>query len=393
MDLIKKERLLSLDVMRGITIAAMILVNNPGNWSSIYAPLRHAPWHGMTPTDLIYPFFMFIMGVSMSFSLPKYRDGLTGEAFAKILRRSLSIFAVGMALQWFSSLGHGLSSYLLGRSAPETTLWQVLFPLKTFRILGVLQGLALAYFFGSVIVLALRWKHILWVAGGILGTYVVMLHLGNGYELAENNIIAVIDRAVLGAAHLYQDRLPDGARIAFEPEGLLSTLPRIAHVILGVFVGKLISEVKDNKERIRKIFIFGTILLFSGLLLQYGDPLNKKIWSSSFTLASCGFASLFLALMIWIIDIRERRSWCGFFEVFGVNPLFLYVVAWVVSVLLGLNIRFGEKVAGIKGLLYSDVLRPLLADYAASLAHALIFVGIAWIFGYLLYRKKIYIKL
>lgn len=379
--------------MRGITIAAMILVNNPGSWATVYAPLKHAAWHGMTPTDLIYPFFMFIMGVSMSFSLLKYDRGLTGAAFMKILRRSVAIFAVGAALQWCSYLGTGLSSWLLGRAPEGTTVWDVLLPLENFRIMGVLQGLAVAYFFGATIVLALRWKHILWVGGALLGVYVVIMHLGNGYELAESNIIAVVDRFVLGANHLYKMPAADGVRIAFEPEGLLSNLPRIAHVIFGVWVGSVISRFNDNGERIGQMFIFGTITLFSGLLLQYGDPINKAIWSSSFTLASCGFAALFLALLIWIIDISKRAAWCPPFEAFGVNPLFLYVVGWVGSVLLGFSFSCGERVMSVKGFLYSSVLQPVFGDYGGSLAYPLLFVGLVWLSGYWLYRRRIYIKL
>lgn len=391
--MIKKERLLALDVMRGITIAAMILVNNPGNWSAVYAPLRHVPWHGMTPTDLIYPFFMFIMGVSMSFSLLRYPDGLTAEAFGRILKRSLSIFAVGIGLHWISRLGSGIPAYLLGRSPEGTTIWQVIFPTADFRTMGVLQGLALAYLFGSVIVLAMRWKHILWAAGGILAAYWAILHTGNGYEMSENNIVSIFDRAVLGARHMYHETLADGTRIAFEPEGLLSTLPRIAHVIFGVFVGRIIAQNSDMNLKINRLFVFGTILLFAGLLWQYGDPINKKLWTASFTLTSCGLGTLLLALLIRIIDVGGCKKWSMPMESFGINPLFLYVSAWVASVLLRVDFRAGERVTNIKALLYNDLLRPLFGDYGGSLAYALIFVAGIWGLGYILYRKRIYIKL
>ena len=379
--------------MRGITIAGMLLVNNPGSWTHVYAPLRHADWFGITPTDLVFPFFMFIMGVSMQFSLMKYDDGLTGSAFWKIARRGILIFVVGAALQWFSCFCEGISWLIEGRGGEGVTFSGIAFPWKTFRIMGVLQALGIAYFFGALIFLTVRGKHLLWIAGAILVLYIVILQLGNGYELSRDNIIAVIDRAVLGESHLYQARLADGTRIGFEPEALLSTLPRIAHVLLGVYVGRIITSLKNNTERIERIFVFGTIILFIGLLLQWGDPLNKKIWSSSYTLVTCGFASLLLALLIWIIDIKKRVAWSRFFEVYGINPLFLYVVGWVLSVLFRISIPSGTGTTSIKGFLYGDVFQPLLGNELGSLAYAVFFVVVAWVFGYVLYRKKIYIKL
>ncbi|GHU99544.1 membrane protein [Bacteroidia bacterium] len=391
----QKQRLLSLDVMRGITIGAMILVNNPGSWSSIYAPLRHADWIGMTPTDLIYPFFMFIMGVSMFFSLGRFDDGLRGGIFLRILKRSAAIFALGLALQWCSYIGQGLSASLTGRIAEGESVWSMIFPLGRFRIMGVFQGLALAYLFGATLCVALRWhwRRILWIAGAILLFYIVLLHVGHGYELGEHNILAVVDRAVLGEPHLYRQALLDGTRIGFEPEGLLSSLPRTVHVALGAFVGWLIVGRKEKTESMSAIFIFGTIVLLAGLLLQYGDPLNKKIWSASFTLTSCGLASMALALLLWIIDIRGSRSWSRPFEVFGVNPLFLYCVGWLLSVVLNFGFLWNEGTASLKGLLCGEVLTPLLGDYGGSLACALAIVATVWMTGYVLYRKKIYIKL
>lgn len=388
-----RERVLALDVMRGITIAAMILVNNPASWGIAYEPLRHVPWHGMTPTDFIYPFFMFIMGISSYFSLSKYQEGMNGAVFTKILRRSIVIFAIGVGLQAISYFGYGTSNYLLGNSDPQSGYLDVILPLERFRIMGVLQGLAVAYFFGAVLVLFVRFKYLLCIAGTMLLAYVVILTLGNGYELASDNIIAVIDRAILGEQHLYIERLADGTKVAFEPEALLSSIPRIAQVILGIYVGRLLTTCKDHLERINRLFIFGTILLFAGMLLQYGDPVNKKIWSTSFTLVTTGFGSLLLALLIWIIDIRKHARWSAPFESFGVNPLFLYVLAWVGSVLFGVNFRFGGTVTSIKGFLFRECIQPYAGDAFGSLIYSLLFVSLIWLFGYILYRNKIYIKI
>lgn len=381
----KSERLLSLDVMRGMTIAAMILVNNPAVWGKAYAPLQHAFWYGMTPTDLIYPFFVFIMGVSAFFSLSKRYEGAGREAFSRILRRSAVIFGVGLLLQEISYFGYGTANFLSGQTPADATWCETVFPFRTFRIMGVLQGLALVYLFGSAALLCLRFRHLIVAAGGLLILYLVLLQTGNGYSLSADNIIAVVDRAVLGESHLYREWLPDGSRLAFEPEGLLSTLPRIAQFLLGCAAGRILLAKEDAPMRFGRLFAFGTALLFTGLLLQYGDPLNKKIWSSSFALATSGFASLLLGLLCWVIDLHKQVRWTGFFRVFGVNPLFLYVAAWVLSVTLG--------ALSIKSWFYTTLIDPLFGDASGSLVYSLCFILLVWSLGLVLYRRKIYIKI
>ena len=383
--MMKSERLLSLDFMRGMTIAAMILVNNPAVWGKAYAPLQHAFWHGMTPTDLIYPFFVFIMGVSAFFSLSKRYEGAGREVFSRILRRSAVIFGVGLLLQEISYFGYGTANFLSGQTSADATWFETVFPFRTFRIMGVLQGLALVYLFGSAALLCLRFRHLIVAAGGLLILYLVLLQTGNGYSLAADNIIAVVDRAVLGESHLYREWLPDGSRLAFEPEGLLSTLPRITQFLLGCAAGRILLAKEDAPMRFGRLFAFGTALLFTGLLLQYGDPLNKKIWSSSFALATSGFASLLLGLLCWVIDLHKQVWWTGFFRVFGVNPLFLYVAAWVLSVTLG--------ALSIKSWFYTTLIDPLFGDASGSLVYSLCFILLVWSLGLVLYRRKIYIKI
>jgi predicted acyltransferase len=193
---------------------------------------------------------------------------------------------------------------------------------------------------------------------------------------------------------MYKDTMADGTRIPFDPEGILSTLPCIAHVLIGFWAGKLISETKNLGEKIQQLFIFGTILLFLGFLMDYGFGINKKIWSSSFVLATCGLASLFLALLIWIIDIKGQKRWSIFFESFGVNPMFVYVLGAVLSILVG-NVSFsyyGEWIS-IKSYIYKYLLQPVFGDYPGSLIFALVFVTVCWFVGHILYKKKIYIKL
>lgn len=253
----QSNRLLALDVIRGITIAGMILVNNPGSWQSVYAPLKHAQWNGLTPTDLVFPFFMFIMGVAIHFSLRKF-EKLDAAVSMKIIRRTVALFVVGIALDCFSKLCYGT------------------FSLETLRILGVMQRLALAYAGGAFLAIIVPKKYYLGVAGGILLIYVGLLQGFNGYIHSADNLIAMIDVKLLGAGHLIKEAA-DGGSFAFEPEGLLSTIPCWAHVLLGAYVGSLITNTGENRERVRKIALFGTILLFAGFLLQYLDPINKKV--------------------------------------------------------------------------------------------------------------------
>ena len=382
----QSSRLLSLDILRGITIAGMILVNNPGSWSSVYAPLRHADWHGLTPTDLVFPFFMFIMGVSTFMSLRKFNFDPSQKVVWKIIRRTVLIFVIGLALGWLGQFIRGLAN--------GENLEQAAMHFDTLRILGVLQRLALAYGFAALIALIVKHKHLVWVIVAILVGYFLILAFGNGFEKSESNIISIIDKAVLGINHMYKDTDAAGNRIALDPEGLLSTLPSIAHVLIGFLFGKLIVENKDNHIRVEKLLIWGTILAFAGLLLQYGCPINKKIWSSTFVLTTTGFAAQLLGLLIWIIDINGKQKWSRFFHAFGVNPLIVYVFAGVLANLFGnINIPYAGESISIKGYIYSVLLQPWAGNHFGSLLYALIFVTICWAFGYILYKKNIYIKI
>lgn len=361
------QRFLALDVMRGITIAGMILVNDPGSWSHIYAPLRHADWNGLTPTDLVFPFFMFIMGISTYFSLQKYTFRPDVVSLRKILKRTLLIFLVGLALNLF------VQQYFNPGSS-----------LNELRILGVMQRLALAYGAASLLLLVVPHRYLLHLALGILLFYGILLYATHSTELSPDSILVWVDKALLGESHLYKEILPDGSRIAFDPEGLMGCVSSTAHVLIGCYAGRYIARNKRNPEQIiRMLFLLGTMLLFSGLLLSYACPLNKKIWSSTFVLATCGFGSLLLALLIWNIDINGHKRWTRFFEIFGINPLYLYVQSAFFSVLL----------SGVQPYVYQYALSPVFGSYGGSLAWAVLFVVLNWIPGYWLYRKHIYIKL
>lgn len=386
----RPQRLLALDILRGITIAGMLLVNNPGSWGHIYAPLEHAPWHGLTPTDLVFPFFMFIMGVSTYFSLKKFDFKFSAHAGIKILRRTIVIFFIGLFIAWTSLSLRGISN--------DMPLSEALFNFEHLRILGVMPRLALCYGIGSVLALAFSRRRLPWVVALIIIAYGIILLAGNGLEFSDSNVISRVDHAVLGENHMYHDTI-NGVELAFDPEGLLSTLPAIAHMLIGFLCGGMILAVKDNTKRINQLFIVGTILTFLGFLLSYGMPINKKIWSPTFVLTTCGLAASFLGLLIWIIDIKGYKRWCRFFEVYGINPLFLYVFGSLLSIVLTFTkVPYSgaeDGVISVKGWLYNAVLTPACGgdQTLSSLCFALMFVIFVWAVGLILYRNKIYIKI
>ncbi|PVZ82141.1 DUF5009 domain-containing protein [Serratia sp. S1B] len=383
------RRLLSLDVLRGMTIAGMILVNNPGSWSYVYTPLNHAPWNGLTPTDLVFPFFMFIMGISTYISLQKSQFSLDSSNIVKILTRTLVIFMIGLLIAWFALFLR--TSYKLTSEGIE--FWQRMGPslwnFEHIRILGVMQRLAICYAVTAMTALLVNHKYIPYIIVSLLLGYFVILLAGNGFEQSEQNIVSRLDQAVLGVNHMYKD-----AGLAIDPEGLLSTLPAIAHVLLGFYCGKILSQVQDIQQKVQMLFIIGTTLTFIGFLLSYGCPINKKIWSPTFVLVTCGLAASLLALLMWIIDIQGKTTWSRAFESFGINPLFIYVNAAFLSLLLN-TIPFGhyDSLSTIHLFVYEGMLRPLLGDYLSSLAYALLFLGINGAISSVLYRRQIYIKI
>ena len=381
------QRILALDILRGITIAGMILVNNPGMWGKIYAPLEHAQWNGLTPTDLVFPFFMFIMGISTFISLRKYNFEASGSAIRKILKRTILLYLVGLGIAWYSLTMRNFNSEELTGLPFFQRLGQSMWNFDEIRILGVIPRLAICYGAASIIALTMKHKYIPYLIAVLLIGYFILLLAGNGFAYDRTNILSIVDYKILGEAHMYNDN-------GIEPEGILSTIPAIAHVLLGFYIGKIMMETKDIHEKIERLFIFGAILTFCGFLLSYGCPINKKIWSPTFVLTTCGLGSTLLALLIWIIDVKGQKKWSRFFEAFGINPLFMYVLGAVLSIIIGnIMVYAGGKTISLKGYIYNNLLQPVFGDYPASLVYALLFVGFNWIFGYYLYKKKIYIKL
>ncbi|WP_353334483.1 acyltransferase family protein [Bacteroides sedimenti] len=359
----QSKRLLSLDVLRGITIAGMILVNNAGACGFPYEPLRHAKWDGFTPADLVFPMFMFLMGISTYISLRKY-DFQWKPAIRKIVKRAGLLFLIGVAMKWF-----------IGSCESGT-----LIDLDHLRIMGVMQRLGICYGVTAIMALFIPHKRFLPVAILLLTGYFILQIVGNGFEKSADNIIAIVDSAILGNDHMYLQ-----GKQFVDPEGLLSSIPAIAQVMIGFVCGKIIVNMKDNQQRMLNFFLMGTCLLFAGFLLSYACPLNKRLWSPSFVLVTCGVAALSLAAMVYVIDVKQHKKWFSFFEVFGANPLLLYVVGYI----------FGElfRLWKVNLFMFDTFLNPMFGDYFGSFMYAVLFLFLNWILGYILFRKRIYIKL
>ncbi len=361
-----KKRILSLDVFRGMTIILMIIVNNPAVWGRQFPILQHAEWHGMTPTDLVFPFFVFIMGMSAMISLSRRasKDSM-GVQMGQIFKRAILLFLVGVVLQIISGLFSGAINW------------------ERFRILGVLQALALCYLFGALVILGLRFRHLTLCAAILLLSWWLIQILGNGFELSKDNVINIVDRALLGESHLYRE-----GGIRFDPESLLTTIPRIAQFLLGAAAGSFLLNNREDKDRQRLLLILGAVVLITGLAISPVCPLNKKVWTSSFALVTSGIACLAFVGLYWIIDNKKKTGWTAFFRVFGMNSLFLYCVAWVMSSLMGLPVAG----CGLCPRIFS-FFEPLLGAALASLVYSLIFVAIVWLVAKLMDKLKIYVKL
>jgi len=363
---VKTGRLLSLDVFRGMTIAFMIIVNTPGTWSHVFAPLRHAKWHGCTPTDLVFPSFLFIAGVAVYYSLKKYNFEFSGSSLFRILRRVALIFAAGLFLNIFPHFDRDYS---------------------TLRILGVLQRIALAYGLGAIIVLLVK-RNYIWIVTAVilLGYWALLYFLGGSdpYSL-EGNLATRVDAAILGANHLYK-----GFGVPFDPEGLVSTIPAVGTVLLGFMAGNLIGSFGTSWKTVGYLAAIGAALVAAGLVWGQFFPINKPIWTSSYVLYAGGIGMILLSLLFMIIDIWGLRGWTGFFNTFGTNPMFTYLLAGIWTKTM-LAVKIGEVT--LYNWIFTHLCSPLFAEQKiASLMFALIQVCIIWAFGYILYRRKIILR-
>jgi len=388
-----KQRFYSLDIFRGATVAFMILVNNPGDWEHIFAPLEHAPWHGCTPTDLVFPFFLFAVGNAMAFVFEKMQTAGDSFFLKKVFTRAILIFGIGLSLNWFPFVkwdgDHLAFKYWVSPSSPESGI----------RILGVLQRIALCYFFASLIIHYLKIRAAIVLSCFLLlGYWFLCLLLGNTADpFSMSGYFGLqVDKSVLGIAHMYK-----GEGVPFDPEGLASTLPAIVQVIAGYLVSHYILRKGKTYEMLACLFTAGCLLLFAGYCWDMLFPINKKIWTSSFVVYTSGMATIVLAVLMYIVEFRQLRgAWCRFFEAFGKNPLFVFVLSGLIPRLLGL-IRWNvvTDAAGKTSYdsplpwFYQHVCMPVTSNLKiSSLLYALITVTFYWLIAYWLDRKEIYIK-
>lgn len=360
-----KQRLLSLDVLRGLTVACMILVNN--GWGQSFAPLGHVKWNGMTPCDLVFPFFLFMVGVSIYLSLSRHA-GEPGMV-RKIIKRTIILFAIGVALHAWDMLIWGDAASIPGH----------------LRIWGVLQRIALSYCFASLFFNYFHGKYLWRTIIGLLVIYGIILIVGNGYsENADENLLARVDRALFGN-HLYQKAL-DG-RSPVDPEGLVGVIAGVAHALLGVACGRAIMRSKETGERILNVLVISTTIGIVGYLLTFGFPLNKRIWSPSYTLVTCSLAAGALGLLTYVIDMKGHNRWCRIFQAFGMNAFFVYVVSEMIPSVFG-KLGISEAIHSFWFVIWGGVMPELV-----SLFYALTYVALMALLAWVLFRKNLYIKI
>jgi predicted acyltransferase len=365
-------RLVSLDVFRGISIAGMVLVNNPGTWSHIYWPLEHAAWHGWTPTDLIFPFFLFIVGVAVPLAFARRIEQGTArrKLYLQIIKRTVIIFLLGEFLAGFPY-----------------------FHLSTIRIPGVLQRIAVCYLFASIIFLATkaRMQVVITIALTVIYWLAMTRLHAPGYAVGdlskEGSVASYIDRWVFGP-HIWKQG------IVYDPEGLLSTIPAIATTLLGVLTGQWLRTERDKQEKLNGMFVAGAVCIVVGWCWNAFFPINKSLWTSSYVFFTGGLALELLALCYWLIDLKGYRRWAKPFVVFGVNAIALFVGTGLMAKLMGLiKLPWGEKQISLQGWIFNKFFLSWASPINASLAYAIVFLllwlGLMWI----LYARKLFIRI
>jgi predicted acyltransferase len=401
------DRYFSLDVFRGATVALMILVNNPGTWSGIFDPLEHASWHGLTPTDLVFPFFLFAVGNSMAFVLPRLRDQGDDAFWKKVIKRTLLIFLIGTFINWFPFV-HRVDDQLIFRG------WEWITPggeIAGIRVMGTLQRIALCYFFAAITVYYMKPAMAGVFGFGILLLYWIWCLLMNPSDPYSFTgwFGREVDLNVFGAAHVYR-----GDGIPFENEGLVSTIPAIVQVIFGFIVG---DHIRKNGIRIPKVpgavrratvhgktlwvlLAWAAVLVLAGSLWSLEFPINKKIQSSSFVIVTTGLAILVLSSVIYFVEIKHQRGWwTKFFDVFGKNALFIYALSELLPRFVRLiRIPFSDEngkqlFTNPFSWFYQNVCAEIPGrTEIGSLVYAICIVFLYWAIGYWMHKKKIYIR-
>ncbi len=362
-------RNMALDVMRGIAIAAMILVNNPGSWSYVWTPLGHSNWHGYTPTDLVFPFFLFITGSALFFALRRFNYEPSKEVLIKVARRTLIIFGIGLLLHAY----------------PFTK------PLEELRIMGVLQRIAVTYGIATIAVLYLSTRGIIIFSLVLLfGYWALLFFVGSNdpYSL-EGNVVAQVDLAILGASHMWA-----GKGIPFDPEGILSSLPAIVSVTSGYLATKYISSLPSDCEKVKKMLVYGAALIVIGHIWGLVFPINKSLWTSSYVVVTVGWSLFTLGGLIYICDTPIGKKITEPFCIYGTNPLFIYAFSsiwlmayWVYTVPVNGEDKYIGQI--INEFFFSIISNNYLASHSFALFHVVVF----WVISWILYKKKIFIKI
>jgi predicted acyltransferase len=368
------QRFLALDVLRGMTICFMIIVNTPGG--PAYAPLNHAAWNGFTPTDLVFPTFMFVVGNAMSFSMKKWESFPDGKVIGKIFKRALLIFLLGYLMYWFPFVHWNAQQQL------------ELNPFSHTRIMGVLQRIALGYLFASLMIRYLKPATVYRLSVIFLFLYWFLLLIfgdsNDPYNIL-TNAGTRLDLWLFGPNHLYH-----GEGVAFDPEGVLSTLPAIANVTFGYAAGRWVQEKGKTFEGLTKLLLAGVISVVLALSWDWFFPVNKKLWTGSFVLLTVGIDCILLAGLIYIIDFLQRRKWTYFFEVFGKNPLFIYLLSELGVTLLWF-FPVGSNRQPLYRWLYQNIYKHA-GVYFGSFLFAISIMLCCWLVGYILDKRKIFVR-
>ncbi len=369
------QRFTALDVFRGMTICFMIIVNTPGNDEAAFAPLHHARWNGFTPTDLVFPSFMFAVGNAMSFVMRRWATYPPGKVLGKIFKRSLIIFLLGYLMYWFPFVHKDDTGHIVFNQIGET------------RIFGVLQRIALGYLFASLMIYFFKIRTTVIISILILIAYwPVMMYFGDGADPldAHTNAVLKLDTWLIGTNHLYR-----GEGFPFDPEGFLSTFPAIANVVAGYVVGKYVQEKGKTYEGLTKIMLWGFVLLVIAHFWNYQFPINKKLWTSSFVLQTVGLDCLILSGVIYLIDFAHKKGrWTAFFETVGKNPLPVYLLSELLPIVFWLIPIGGES---LWGWMYANIF-SYATPALGSLLQSIFYMLICWSFGYFLDKKKLYLR-
>ena len=369
---INKTRYQALDVLRGMTVCFMIIVNSAGSGAEPYALLEHAEWHGFTPTDLVFPTFLFVVGNAMAFSMDKFRNMSNGRVVLAILKRTAIIFLLGYLMYWFPFF-----------RPDENGVWSVS-PISKTRILGVLQRIALCYGIAALMIHFLPRNAVRVLTVIFLLGYWALMAWGGDYTL-QGNLALRIDKWLLGDDHLYH-----GEGLAFDPEGILSTLPSIANLVIGYEAGRLIRAKGNGYETIARLAVAAAALIGVGYLWNQLFPINKKLWTGSFALYTSGLSLMLLAVLIYVIEAMGRRSWAWPFEAFGRNPLFIYLLSELMTILLW-TIPAGKGSTAYEAV-NDNFFQKLAPGAFGSLLFALTVMLTCWLVAWWLDRRKVYIR-